>query len=94
MDGDAVVSVPAIKYSLLFVAGYRACLMKWALCVVGFKRCMEVECLEVYSVARLAILLCIHHHAVVPCHRLAYRHWLEDTQSPTGTGSRTPSDTS
>ena len=36
VEGYAVVSIPAVKYGLLFVTGYRACLMKWALCMVGF----------------------------------------------------------
>ena len=75
-----MVSIPAIKDSLFGVIGYRACLMEWALGVVGFKCGVKVKCLEVDCASRLAILLCTYKHAVAPRDRFSYRDWLKDAQ--------------
>ena len=75
-----MVSIPAIKDSLFGVIGYRACLMEWALGVVGFKCVVKVKHLEVDCAMRLVILLCTYNHAVAPCDRFSYRDWLKDAQ--------------
>ena len=36
MKGYVVVAIPGVRDCLHFVTGYTACLMKWAVCVLGF----------------------------------------------------------
>ena len=44
VDGNGVVSVPAVEDRLFGVAQYSARLVKGALCVMGFTCGMAVEC--------------------------------------------------
>ena len=48
VKGSTVVVVPTVKDSFLSATEYGTCLMKWALCVMGFSRGKEVECLEIH----------------------------------------------
>ena len=80
VEGYAVVAVRAVKDSLPFVTGYRVCLMKWALCVVGFTCSMKIECLKVHCAERLTIFLCTHNHAVAPCHWFTHWYWFKDSE--------------
>ena len=80
MEGDAVVTIPAVKDGLFGVAWDGTCLVEGALCVMGFTCCVEVKRLEINCAAGLAILFGTYNHAVAPCDGLSYRHWFEDTQ--------------
>ena len=51
------VAIPTDKDSLLSATRYAICLMKWALCMMGFSRAMEVECLEIHCPPGFAIFL-------------------------------------
>ena len=42
-----MVAIQAVKDGLFGVSGYRACLMEWALCVMGLTCDMKVKRLEV-----------------------------------------------
>ena len=75
-----MVAIPAVKDSLFGVTGYRACLMEWALCVMGFTCGVKVKCLEVDCASGLAILFCTDNHAVAPCDRLSYQYWFKQAQ--------------
>lgn len=75
-----MVAIPAVKDSLFGVTGYRACLMEWALRVMGFTCGMKVKCLEVDCASGLAVLFCADDHAVAPCDRLSYRYWFKQAQ--------------
>ena len=83
VKGNTVVAVPTVIDSLHSATRDGTGLMKWALCMMGFSRAMEVECLEIHCPPGFAIFLSAYHHAV---HQV--------TGSPTGTGSRTPNETS
>ena len=43
MQGNAVISIPAVKHCFFLEVGHRACLVEWALSVVGLACGMEVE---------------------------------------------------
>ena len=77
VQGDTVVSIPAVKDCLVCVAGQEACLVERALCVVGFTCGMPVECLKIHRAAVLTILFGTDDHAVTPCDRLSYWDWFE-----------------
>ena len=83
VKGNTVVAVPTVKDSLLSAAGYGTCLMEWAVRVVSFAFGMEIECLEIHCLSGFAIFLA----------QITMR-WHQITGSPTGTGSRTPNETS
>ena len=57
VEGNTVVSFLVVEDSLLCATGYGTCLMKWALCVVGFSHGVEVEHQEIHCPPRFAIFL-------------------------------------
>ena len=60
VKGNTVVAIPRVKECLLSATGYGTCLLKWALCVMGFSHGMEVEHLEIQvSLGLLFFLLYI-----------------------------------
>ena len=75
-----MVAIPAVKDSLFGVTGYIACLMEWALCVMGFACGVKVKCLEVDCASGLVILFGADDHAVAPCDWLSYWYWFKHSQ--------------
>ena len=83
VEGNAVVANLAVKYGLLCVTGCRAGLMEGALCVVGFSCGVKVKPWK--STVRLGWPFFFAQMTM---------RWHHVTDSPTGTGSITPSKTS
>lgn len=71
MEGNTVVSIPAVEAGRFGVTGYRACLMEGVLGVFGFTCGVKVKHSEVNGASRLAIL-CTYDHAMSQCDRLSY----------------------
>ena len=79
VEGNTMVAIPAVEDSPLSPTRYGTCLIKWALRVVGFSHGIEVEQLKIHCLPFLGHITMRWHHV---------------TGSPSGTGSRVPTETS
>ena len=71
VQGNTIISVPAIENTFLFATGNGAYLVKRTLGVVDLSGSVEVKCLEVNRASGFAVFLRTHHHAMAPSHWLA-----------------------